>query len=100
MDELAAMIGAKPNVLQLLMRDPLLGYKVLTGPHLSYAYRLQGPHQWSGARRAIIDVWDRIDAPTKTRSIETTAVANSFDWMKIMVAVLSLLLMLIGWLIV
>jgi dimethylaniline monooxygenase (N-oxide forming) len=96
MDELAEIIGAKPNVKHLLLTDPLLGYRVLTGPNLAYVYRLQGPHPWSGARRAILDVWDRIDAPARTRPIET--MKNQFDWIKMMIAI-SAVVMLIAWII-
>jgi len=87
MDELADMIGAKPDMLRLFMSDPLLGYKVLTGPNLAYVYRLNGPHPWSGARRAILDVWDRVDAAAMTRVViaPVTKTDDTFDWIKSMI---------------
>jgi dimethylaniline monooxygenase (N-oxide forming) len=87
MDELADMIGAKPDMLRLFMSDPLLGYKVLTGPNLAYVYRLNGPHPWSGARRAILDVWNRIDAPAMTRVViaPIAKTDDTFDWIKSMI---------------
>lgn len=67
MDELASAIGAKPNVLKLLVTDPRLALEVFFGPCTPYQFRLTGPGQWSGARRAILTQWDRMLRPTRTR---------------------------------
>ncbi|NXJ08022.1 FMO3 monooxygenase, partial [Odontophorus gujanensis] len=59
MNELTSAIGAKPNVLKLLLTDPQLALKVFFGPCTPYQFRLTGPGKWSGARRAIFTQWDR-----------------------------------------
>ncbi|VDK59583.1 unnamed protein product [Anisakis simplex] len=65
MDELASLIGAKPNLTKLFLTDPKLAWKVLFGPAVSYIYRIQGPHRWSDARQAIMTVQERCLAPTQ-----------------------------------
>ncbi|NXC48057.1 FMO3 monooxygenase, partial [Penelope pileata] len=59
MDELASAIGAKPNMLKLLLTDPRLALEVFFGPCSPYQFRLTGPGKWSGARRAILTQRDR-----------------------------------------
>jgi dimethylaniline monooxygenase (N-oxide forming) len=67
MDELADLIGVRPNILSTALHDPQLAWRLLVGPNVAYVYRLQGPHRWSGARDAIMNVWQRIDGATQTR---------------------------------
>ncbi|KAJ8267272.1 hypothetical protein COCON_G00124440 [Conger conger] len=67
MDELAGQVGARPNILGLLLRDPCLGLRVLLGPCTPFQYRLRGPGRWAGARRAILTQWERVTRPFKTR---------------------------------
>ena len=43
-----------------LLRDPALAYKLFFGPCTPYAYRLEGPHSWPGASKAIETQWERI----------------------------------------
>ncbi|KAI1892029.1 hypothetical protein AGOR_G00149780 [Albula goreensis] len=69
LDYLAGQVGALPNFLGLLLRDPRLGLNVLLGPCTPYQYRLYGPGQWTGARQAILTQWDRVTCPFKTRPI-------------------------------
>ncbi|XP_056671499.1 flavin-containing monooxygenase 1 [Monodelphis domestica] len=69
-DELLSFINAKPNVLSLLLVDPLLAFKVFFGPLTSYQYRLTGPGKWDGARNAIMTQWDRTFKPMKTRVVQ------------------------------
>ncbi|GBN05601.1 Dimethylaniline monooxygenase [N-oxide-forming] 2 [Araneus ventricosus] len=59
-NELASKFGAKPNLLKLLITDTGLFLRVLFGPSLPYQYRLQGPHCWDGARKAIIESRERM----------------------------------------
>lgn len=77
MDELAELIGARPKLTTMALTDPLLSYRLLIGPNLPYAYRLCGPHQWSNARNAILDVWQRVDGATKTRRIDDEKMSSS-----------------------
>ncbi|KAH7970401.1 hypothetical protein HPB49_006179 [Dermacentor silvarum] len=43
-EDLAKVIGVKPNYLKLLFTDPKLYYTLVTSPVLTYQYRLEGPH--------------------------------------------------------
>ncbi|XP_077549729.1 flavin-containing monooxygenase 5-like isoform X2 [Haemaphysalis longicornis] len=67
-EDLAKAIGAKPNYLKLLIKDPKLYWTLMTSPVLHYQYRLEGPHPWSGARDAIMGFKDRLQAPLKYRN--------------------------------
>ncbi|RWS00538.1 Dimethylaniline monooxygenase [N-oxide-forming] 5-like protein, partial [Leptotrombidium deliense] len=49
MDEIATLVGVKPNLYTIALTDPLLWYKMYFGPCLPYQYRLTGPHPWKGA---------------------------------------------------
>ena len=37
------------------------------GDFLTIAFKLQGPHKWPGARRTIMETWDRVRAPLQAR---------------------------------
>ncbi|GFQ84072.1 dimethylaniline monooxygenase 2 [Trichonephila clavata] len=68
-NDIASQFGAKPNFLKILLTDPMLFYKLVFGPFLSYQFRLQGPYAWDGARDAIMTVEKRILYPlTKGKS--------------------------------
>ncbi|KAK0056421.1 dimethylaniline monooxygenase [N-oxide-forming] 5 [Biomphalaria pfeifferi] len=71
MDELATVVGCKPNLFKLLVTDPRLFWRVLTGPGVPYQFRLHGPNPWPGARQAIFTVIDRIKKPFNTRPLPT-----------------------------
>ncbi|MBZ3887774.1 Dimethylaniline monooxygenase [N-oxide-forming] 2 [Sciurus carolinensis] len=73
LDELASDIGAKPDLVSLLFQDPKLAVKLYFGPCNSYQYRLAGPGQWEGARRAILTQKQRILKPLKTRSLKAAS---------------------------
>ncbi|XP_012934772.1 flavin-containing monooxygenase 5 [Aplysia californica] len=51
-DEVAAMIGAKPDPL----KNPLLAWRLLFSTCGAAQYRLTGPHSWSGAREQVLRV--------------------------------------------
>ncbi|XP_047608516.1 dimethylaniline monooxygenase [N-oxide-forming] 4 [Phacochoerus africanus] len=69
LDDIAACIGAKPNVPLLFLKDPRLAWEVFFGPCTPYQYRLMGPGKWHGARNAILTQWDRTLKPLKTRIV-------------------------------
>uniref|UniRef100_A0A8C8S6S5 Flavin-containing monooxygenase n=1 Tax=Pelusios castaneus TaxID=367368 RepID=A0A8C8S6S5_9SAUR len=69
-DDLASLMGTKPNVLALLFQDPSLAMKIFFGPCTAYQYRLTGPGKWDGARNAILTQWDRTIKPMRTRVVE------------------------------
>ncbi|KAK7500227.1 hypothetical protein BaRGS_00008450 [Batillaria attramentaria] len=72
LEDLADMIGCKPNVGRLMLTDPVLGLRVFFGPLLPYQYRLQGPGKWAGARQAILTAMDRVRFPLQTRPLPKT----------------------------
>ncbi|KAM5295334.1 LOW QUALITY PROTEIN: flavin-containing monooxygenase 2 [Glossophaga mutica] len=69
LDELAAEIGAKPDLLSLQFRAEL-AVRLCFGPCNSYQYRLVGPGRWEGARSAILSQEQRMLKPLKTRALE------------------------------
>ncbi|XP_044156867.1 flavin-containing monooxygenase 5-like [Bufo gargarizans] len=73
MDELAELLGVKPNLLSLFLTDPTLAWNVYFGPCTPYQYRLSGPGKWVKARSAILNQWDRVIKPMRTRYVEQTS---------------------------
>ncbi|XP_060083828.1 flavin-containing monooxygenase 5-like [Ylistrum balloti] len=69
MDELATLVGCKPNLLYLSIKDPKLAWNCLVGPCTPYQFRLHGPGKWEGARDAILTVKERTLYPLKTRPL-------------------------------
>ena len=67
MDEIAKLVGVRPNITRMLLTDPRLGLNVLLGPCTPYQYRLRGPGKWTGARQAILTQWERVAQPMQTR---------------------------------
>ncbi|KAH7953177.1 hypothetical protein HPB49_005756 [Dermacentor silvarum] len=75
MDELASLLGVKPNLRRLAITDPVLFRRCVFGPCLPYQFRLEGPNSWEGAREVILDFPNRvasvltpITAPEDTRA--------------------------------
>nr|XP_056699984.1 flavin-containing monooxygenase 5-like [Euleptes europaea] len=73
MDELASLIGVKPNIRSLLLTNPKLAWEVFFGPCTPFQYRLQGPGKWAGAEKAILTQKDRILKPLRTRPTDDSA---------------------------
>ncbi|XP_018525670.1 flavin-containing monooxygenase 5 [Lates calcarifer] len=69
LDFMAKEVGVRPNLLILLLRDPVLWVKIFFGPCTPYQYRLTGPGQWAGARHAILTQWTRVAQPFRTREV-------------------------------
>lgn len=65
MEELASIMGIKPNFCRMLLTDPILYLAAVRAPMLNYRFRLQGPHAWPGARDAILGYESRMKAPLK-----------------------------------
>ncbi|CAB3406825.1 unnamed protein product [Caenorhabditis bovis] len=68
-DELAELIGANVNLKELIIKDPMLAYKIYFGPRVPYIFRLNGPHKWEKAREAIMGVDERVLIATNDKSI-------------------------------
>uniref|UniRef100_UPI0014474EB4 dimethylaniline monooxygenase [N-oxide-forming] 5-like n=1 Tax=Epinephelus lanceolatus TaxID=310571 RepID=UPI0014474EB4 len=80
MDEIAELVGVRPNFLKLLLTDPRLGLTVLFGPSTPYQYRLKGPGKWAGARQAILTQWERVAHSMQTRPCCDPEPMRSFMW--------------------
>ncbi|KAF8778889.1 Dimethylaniline monooxygenase like protein [Argiope bruennichi] len=69
-DDIASQMGVKPNFVKMLLTDPKLFLKLFFGPSLPYQYRLQGPHSWNGARKAIMTCEERVLYPLTKKTSE------------------------------
>ncbi|KAG8436652.1 hypothetical protein GDO86_007665 [Hymenochirus boettgeri] len=78
MDEIATEIGCKPDVKQVMLTDPKLGWELLFGPCTPYQYRLFGPGKWKEARQTILTQMGRIIKPTRTRVLSYHQTATNF----------------------
>ena len=54
MDDIADIIGVRPDIQKYLLSDTKLFLKLVFGSCLPYQYRLEGRHSWSGARDAVM----------------------------------------------
>ncbi|XP_028400882.1 dimethylaniline monooxygenase [N-oxide-forming] 5-like [Dendronephthya gigantea] len=70
MDEVSALIGAKPNLWSIFLRDPKLAYCCFYGPGIGAQYRLQGPNTWKGAKNVIKSVEEDYQYPLKVKRCE------------------------------
>jgi dimethylaniline monooxygenase (N-oxide forming) len=93
MDDIAKEIGVYPDFKKYLISDLPLFLKLVFGTTLSYHYRLDGPHSWSGARNAIIEAENRVKYALNPNDVEkmssTYFNANSYR------IIISLVLLLI-----
>ncbi|XP_029474475.1 dimethylaniline monooxygenase [N-oxide-forming] 3-like isoform X2 [Rhinatrema bivittatum] len=95
-NELTSFIGAKPNLLRLFLTDPKLAWEVFFGPFSPYQLRLTGPGKWNGARKAILNQWNRTIQATKTRAVARST-CGVFPWLRLLalsVVFLAVILML------
>ncbi|XP_077986909.1 flavin-containing monooxygenase 5-like [Glandiceps talaboti] len=76
-EDYAKEIGVRPNFLKLLTSDPSFAAKCFFGPTYPASYRLHGPGSWNGAKKAILDAWDNVIFPTKTRDIVKETKSNT-----------------------
>lgn len=65
MDEIAGLVGCRPNLMKYLITDPVLWFHLVFDVFSTYQFRLQGPHAWDGARDAVVNTNNRILAPLK-----------------------------------
>lgn len=82
MDDIAELLGVRPNLQSLALTDPKLALRLLLGPCTPVQYRLQGPGKWDGARKAILTVEDRIRKPLMTRAVEKSTSGSSLMTMR------------------
>uniref|UniRef100_A0A7I4YTB3 Flavin-containing monooxygenase n=1 Tax=Haemonchus contortus TaxID=6289 RepID=A0A7I4YTB3_HAECO len=67
MDEIATMVGCKPNLWKVLFSNPSFALRLFKGANVPYVYRLVGPNKWDGAYEAVCTVPQRVKKPLKTR---------------------------------
>jgi len=72
MDSLARIIGVRPQIPKYWLSDPRLATRLIFHGLVPYQYRLEGPHQWTGARDAIMGMEERVFESTRTRKTEET----------------------------
>lgn len=70
MDELADMMGCKPQPEKYLLTDPKLALQLFFGGNMPYGYRLTGPNAWSGARDALMHSEERIQSGSRQRKVD------------------------------
>ena len=70
MEELAALVGCKPNLLKTALIDPSLTNRLIFNGLVPYQFRLEGPQPWAGAREAIMGLEERTVENTRTRRVE------------------------------
>lgn len=87
MEELAELLGVKPNLLSIAFTDPKLALQLFLGPCTPIQYRLQGPGKWAGARNALLTTDERIRKPLMTREVEGSGPIISTTLVKLMLAV-------------
>lgn len=80
LDSLAVQMGARPNILWFLIKDPKLALQLFFGPCTPYQYRLTGPGKWAGARQAILTQWERVVQPFRTRVVPEPEPRSSRHW--------------------
>jgi dimethylaniline monooxygenase (N-oxide forming) len=98
-DSLSQQIGCMPNILRILFSDPVLALQCFFGPVHPAQYRLCGPGKWTGARKAIMEVYSNLVYPTMTRtvapkkSVKTNryTISNAMKFIAILLVVLVLL---------
>lgn len=83
MEEIAEMVGVRPNLLSLAFTDPKLALRLLLGPCTPVQYRLQGPGKWAGARQTILTTEDRVRKPLMTRVVEKGDSGASLTTMRV-----------------
>ncbi|VDM95130.1 unnamed protein product [Thelazia callipaeda] len=67
MDEIAELIGCKPNLKKYIFTEPSFFLRLLISANAPYIYRLDGPGSWDQAKEALITLPDRVKTPLKNR---------------------------------
>lgn len=88
MDEVASFIGCKPNLLKMLFTDPKLAFKCVFGPCTPPQFRLNGPHAWKGAKKAIESVEDNVITAICTRQAKVIHRNSNTTWYLLLALIL------------
>lgn len=90
-DGLAADIGCFPNLLSLLLSDPVLALHMLMSPAVPPIYRLVGPKSWKGAREAVLKCWEKTIAGTRGRVVDSSRQKSDTHFIIVILAFVLLL---------
>lgn len=97
MEELADLVGVRPNLLLLAFTDPKLALQLLLGPCTPVQYRLQGPGKWAGARKTILTTEDRIRKPLMTRMVERNSSGASLVTVRVLLLAVTLFAVILAY---
>ena len=67
MDELGEMLGVKPNLWSIFLKDPKLAFQCFFGPAVPAQYRLQGPNSLKEARNVVMRTHEDYLYPLKNK---------------------------------
>ncbi|MBZ3876267.1 Dimethylaniline monooxygenase [N-oxide-forming] 5 [Sciurus carolinensis] len=89
MEEIADLVGVRPNLLSLAFTDPKLALQLYLGPCTPVQFHLQVPGKWDGARKTTLTTDDCIRKPMKTGVIEkSNSIASTKTMSRFMLAVI------------
>lgn len=91
MEDIADLVGVRPNLLSLAFTDPKLAFQLLVGPCTPVQYRLQGPGKWAGARKTILTTEDRIRKPLMTRVVGRDSSGTSLVTVRVLMLAVTFL---------
>lgn len=97
MEEIADLVGVRPNLLSLAFTDPKLAFQLLVGPCTPVQYRLQGPGKWAGARKTILTTEDRIRKPLMTRVVERDSSGTSLVTVRVLMLAVTFLAVILAY---
>lgn len=97
MEEIADLVGVRPNLLLLAFTDPKLALQLLLGPCTPVQYRLQGPGKWAGARETILTTEDRIRKPLMTRVVEKDSSGASLVTVRVLMLAVTLFAVILAY---
>ncbi|XP_038166712.1 flavin-containing monooxygenase 5 [Arvicola amphibius] len=97
MEEIAELLGVRPNLLSLAFTDPRLALQLLLGPCTPVQYRLQGPGKWARARQTILTTGDRVRKPLMTRKVEKSDSGASLMTVRVFVLAVAFFALLLAY---
>ena len=92
MDDIASLVGVKPNLWKVFFQDPMLAIKLFFGPCVPAQYRLMGPGAWSGAKQVIEEVEESRLTPLATRKLNNDDSTSTSSWMWVVLISLAILI--------
>lgn len=97
MEDIADLVGVRPNLLSLAFTDPKLAFQLLVGPCTPVQYRLQGPGKWAEARKTILTTEDRIRKPLMTRVVGRDSSGTSLVTVRVLMLAVTFLAVILAY---